>query len=410
MIARFASFRVTAQVVAFVTGVVVVRLLPPEQYALYVIATTLLAAVTVVSASGITSTLLAKAAQEPRPSELVGQIYSAANKVRKQTAILITACVIPLLCVLLLGNGADVQTTILMCVILAGATFPTLAYGVALVELQIQRRYGLIGLIDTSANGVRLMFTAACAALAWVAAPVLFIGSLLMTAAQGIIGVYAARQSARPTPNPPSGLVREFRRAFARAAPATIAMVLGEQAVTLILTIVGNTIGIAQIGALGRFAVGFALINSVLTIMGASYLARLSGGREALRTGALKYTLTYLLVSASLTLTLILASPLLLSILGSEYRHLTAEFAILMTGALVTNFALFGIGAVNHARGWLRFGWTYIPAAAAWFAFCTLFIDLRTSEGAAIMAASLSLPVLASNIIRAIAGYRGTPH
>jgi len=338
------------------------------------------------------------------------EVFTAANRVRKQTALLVTVVVAPLLFYLLMANGATAWGALGICTILVLTVFPTLSYGLSVVELQLQRRFKVIGVSDSAANGVRLVFTSICAVLNLAIAPLLVVGALVLAVTQSALASRAAKESVDITRRAPrSDLVTDFRRAFYQMAPATIAIVGAEQAITIMLTLANNTAGIAQIAALSRFAVGFALLNSVVGTIGAGYLARIQPDRRAIVTGALRYNLLYFAASTIFAGAVVACSPLLLPLLGEPYENLRIEFLVIMLGSLTTNIALYGVGAVNHARGWLAYGWTYIPLVLLWACVCLFVLDVSTSMGAAILSASLSLPLLVSNLIRAGAGIAYMP-
>ena len=89
---------------------------------------------------------------------------------------------------------------------------------------------------------------------------------------------------------------------------------------------------------------------------------------------------------------------------------MSVEFFVLVVGAAITNFASFGIGVITHARGWISFSWSYIPFAVIWLVVVPQNVSTATSLGAATLAASLSIPLLLSQVVRLVVGVRQRLH
>ena len=187
-------------------------------------------------------------------------------------------------------------------------------------------------------------------------------------------------------------------------------MIVGEQVVNVILTANGNTDGIAQIAALSRYALAFTVINSIVATIGASTIARAPARSRELLQGSAKYVGLYAALCTATVAALTLASPFLLFLLGPDYEELSVEFFVLVVGAAITNFASFGIGVITHARGWISFSWSYIPFAVIWLVVVPQNVSTATSLGAATLAASLSIPLLLSQVVRLVVGVRQRLH
>ncbi|GAA2081894.1 hypothetical protein [Microbacterium hatanonis] len=400
----FALLRVFAQVLTFAAGVIVVRILPPDQYALYAIAAALIAAITAISATGITSRFMALGAALERPSMELDLLYGGARSARLRLVTVVLVVALPFLAYLLISNGADPLAAVGILVLCVLSTVPLQQFGLASTELQLEKRFVLIGAIDVIANGVRALSVTILWILGVSSAVVLFSVTAFVAWTQAVLGWRSVRRYVRARVGVDPSSRRTFAIAVRQSLPAVLVMVASEQLVTLLLTLSGNTLGIAQVAALSRYALAFALVNNILGTWGASALARTVGGRGTVLRASGRYLAVYgAACLAFLSITVIFSGPLL-HLLGESYEQLTLEFALLMAGATLTNFAAFGIGAINHARGYLSLSWVYIPFVVAWLVIGMTFVDTSSSLGAAILAASLAVPTLLGQLARAIYG------
>lgn len=395
----FAGLRFVTQILAFLSGILVVRLLPTTEYAYFALASSLLSAIAVLSASGVSSRLISTVARLPRPSEEANAAYSAAMRVRTGNLFIVSAVGLPFLAFLLLANGAPVSTAALTVIAVGLATVPALNIGIFTVELEVGRRFARIALGDLSAAAIRLALIGASAASGLLWAPVLLASGVISSTWQSSFVRRAARKTIALPPGFNAARTRQFRKAVAQTLPATLLMIVGEQSVNLMLTLAGNLEGIAQNSALSRFSVAFTLVNSVMGTLGASWISRAAGGRRLIRTAGV-YVLSYGAISVFFVVVVATFKEQLLLILGAQYSGLAHELMIVTIGAAVANFASYGLGVVNHARGWLSYSWTYAPGLAAWAIFAWLAIDRTTHLGAAVLLASLSLPLLLTQLVR----------
>ena len=400
----FAALRGCAQVLTFVAGIIIVRTLAPEDYALYSIATSLIAAVTTVSATGIASRFMALAAAVPRPSRELDTIYNSARAARMRLATVVMLLVAPLLVYLLTSNGASLEVAIGMTLLVAACILPLQQYGLTTSELQLQRKLVSIGAIDVLTNLLRVILISIAWVASWASALSLTLISALIAWAQASASSRRTRDTLRRSGVADVATRTSFSIAVKQSLPAVLVMVASEQMVTLLLTWSGNTTGIAEIAALSRYALAFALLNNILGTWGASYMARAAGGRRTVLRASARYLGIYTLACIVFLALVTLGANPLLALLGPHYANLQGEFLVLMVGATVSNLASFGIGALNHSRGYLRYSWTYIPLVAIWLTLSIFLVDTSTGIGAAVLTASLALPQLVSQLVRAVHG------
>ncbi len=346
------------------------------------------------------------AASVKRPSRELDTIYVSARSARMRLSVVVMALVIPLLVYLLLANGATLPTTLIMTALVSACIIPLQQYGLTTTELQLQRRLGSIGVVDMLTSLARVLLVSLAWLSSWANAISLTLASTVVAWVQTLLSSRQTRSTLRSKARVDVGIRRSYSRAVRQSLPAVLVMVASEQMITVLLTWSGNTSGIAEIAALSRYALAFALLNNVLGTWGASMIARTTGGRRALLKSSGRYLVLYLSSCILFLAFVTVFTTPLLDLLGSHYSGLRAEFFILMAGATISNIASFGIGAVNHARGYLRYSWTYIPLVAIWLVAGVTLVDTSTGVGAAVLTATLSLPQLVSQAIRTVHGLK----
>ncbi len=163
-------------------------------------------------------------------------------------------------------------------------------------------------------------------------------------------------------------------------APNSIFYCLQSQISVVVLSFFGNTANIAEIGAIGRFAVVFRLFNEVIANYVAPFFAKIQDNFSLRK--FFKLVLLTCLFSNIVIITLAFSfSHLLLRLLGTDYLHLKNELVLLLSGAMLHSTA--GIfWQMMLAKSWTSMIWLNpVLIIAAQITACFL-IDLSTVNGA----------------------------
>ena len=403
VIGRFASFQLVSQLVAFATGIIIVRSLPKEDYAYYSIAIALIAAFTMVADSGISAALLSRGAQHRTNLERLGQLFSAAVRFRSIFGLIIAIPTIALLCFLLHENGASFGSTF-GAAVLVGLTF------VPVLSITIFQNFHRVEMNYRTLQRVTLNIALARAALIAVLAAsgvanlgsLLFVGALsslsgaiyLLLAIQGRISFRSA---------PLTEDMNLFKANVTKTLPMTFLLVMSEQITTVLITFFGSVSVIAEISALSRFSVAFVIINAIVSDLGAPLVARTPNSRTLLLKRMGLMVGLYSGVAIIGVTTVALLSDPLLAILGEQYAGLNTPLVVIAAGAGALNTA-YALNSLNQARNWLSLSWTYAPLLVIWAVLSALLLDLDDVDQAAIMVATLALPALLTQVARAVRG------
>ncbi len=405
----FASLSLVTQLLAMVAGIIVVRGLDKPDYALYAIAFAAISGANAIVSAGISSTLLARGGRSLRDGGTVARAAKAAHWVRRRSLLLASVPTVALVSAMFIANGADPFSTIVAGIATLVAIWSALSADLSRIVLQLHNRLAAIQWIMVTSATLRVVMFAAL-----LLVPERTSSEYVITfAAVGVVDAFMLHKASRQFKKSPEKAdpaeKHEFIVSFRRSIIAVSLLAIGDQVVNVLLTLAGNTDGIAEVTALSRFSIAFVALNTTIFNIAAPALARLPNSRGEIRQGTLRMISVYGGFSLAYVTLGTICAPLLLWLLGPGYEDLTTELTIVLAGSAIANFAMGGIGAVNHARGWLRWSWTYALFYALWIGGNYLFNDLSTSVGAAILRASLAVAMLAPQVVRYVAGYRSIP-
>ena len=200
---------------------------------------------------------------------------------------------------------------------------------------------------------------------------------------------------------------REAMRGFIRsqAANAIFFCLQGQITVFLISFFGRQASSIAEVGALGRLAMIFAVLSNLLANVFAPAFARC----QSLRKLRWQYAAIVGCV-ACFSLVIIGAAAFFprqfLFVLGNKYAHLERELLLMVGGAVIT--ALAGtLWSLNAAKAWIAGSWLYIPLTLATQLALIPFTDFSSVTGVLTFNLVSAIPSLALNLILSYRGFRG---
>jgi hypothetical protein len=177
-IAKFSSAQIVVQGLGFVAGILTVRLLMPEQYALYTLANSLLGALCVLADSGITSGAMSQGGKVWKSPAALGQVLVTSLDLRRRFAFWSALIIFPLLIWLLRSHGAGWLEMLTLGVLVA-ALF-TQAVGASIYEVapKLHQQVGSIGRIRSISNLIRILLMLGMAGF-WSQAAMALVAALI---------------------------------------------------------------------------------------------------------------------------------------------------------------------------------------------------------------------------------------
>jgi hypothetical protein len=200
---------------------------------------------------------------------------------------------------------------------------------------------------------------------------------------------------------------RTIWRIIRQQTPNTIYYCMQGQLMVFLLSIFGSTRHVAEVGALGRLAVFFGLITSVMTGIVQPRFARCQQKARLKRI----YGLTMLgfgLISVGLvTIAIVLPGPFLW-LLGGQYAHLRRELVYVVLLTVIQAFTG-AIYVLNAARAWVRNAWLSIPIILCVQIAMIPWVNLGSIRGVALLSSLPLLPGMLPFLYETYRGFRALP-
>lgn len=391
---------------AFVTGLLIVRELPKDEYAYYSICISLIAALGLIGEAGVSSVVLSRGGRIPTDSLRFSYLITAARRFRARLSVPVLLLGSILLYAMLKMTGASPAYAIGLSAFAVLSVWTTLSTTVYQNVHRLGMDFSFIRRAALASSAIRLAIFLILMHIVNVDAMVALAIGLTIYLFGYILHRTRAKRTLSTSPTRTQRYAREFARSAQRILPTTLLIVASEQSVIFILATSGATDLIAEISALSRFGVVFTLFNILYADLASPYIARLKLPAKKVATKIVFLALAYLALSLLVWLILLSTAPALLNLLGNQYAHLITPFSIILLGQASLNLG-YSVGFLAQARGWTKWSWTYGIFIALWLVLGIAFLDLSTSIGAALLMASQSIPNLLTQVVRITAAVFG---
>jgi hypothetical protein len=403
-VVRFASVQVLVQLIGFASGILLVRRLEQSEYALFTIANTMQGTINVLADIGISIGLVSIGGRVWQDNHRFGQLISTGLKLRRKLGAAAIVVVTPVLYLMLVKSGASVLYAAMLIGVVLGGLLVQLSLGVLEVVPRLRSDIHQIQKIDFTGSLARLAVLGGCALVFLNAGAAVLVGSgtlllqylILRRYAAGIISLHAEENA-------------EDRKAmigFIRSQAANaIFFCLQGQITVFLITFFGHRVGaVAEVGALGRLAMIFALLGNLLTNIFAPAFARC---HERRRLGWLYAGIVGAVAAFSL---LVLGGAAFLPneflfILGNNYSHLQHELLI-MVGAATLSMMATTLWTLNASRAWVIGAWLNIPLTLGTQLVLIPFTDFSSVSGVLTFNLFSVFPSLMLNIGLSYRGFR----
>lgn len=381
--------QIILQAIGFVSGILIIRLLPIQEYALYTLANTMLGTMVVLADGGISTGVMSQGAKVWQDKEKLGKVLATGLHLRRRFAIGSIVVTTPILIYLLLHNNASWLMTLLIAASLIPAFFATLSDTVLEVIpklhqniLPLQKNQLLVGL-------GRLMLT--------VLTIFIFPWTFVVILASGIPRIYGnlkLRQIA-------NGFVDEKQQTdpiiqaqilqvVRKILPGAIYFCVSGQITIWLISIFGNTTSVAQLGALGRLTMILTTIGVLINTLIVPRFARLEPRRKDLLK-IISYTMGLLFFLCTIIIVIVNLFPTqILLILGNSYKDLNKAMLLsVLIGCI--NLAVGVFISFSHSRGWVINPFLIMIFNIVGTVFPLFFVDISTLIGVLILSLCSSL-------------------
>ncbi|UFH53093.1 polysaccharide biosynthesis protein [Spirosoma sp. KNUC1025] len=322
-----ASAQVIVQATSFISGILVVRTLPTEEYALYTLANTMLGTITLLADGGISTGVMAEGRKVWQNPEKLGKVLVTGLNLRKKLAIISLLVFTPLLLFLLRHHHASWQTSILIILSLIPAFFTTLSGSLLQVPPKLHQDILPLQKNQIWANILRLVVLV----LTILVFPWAFIAIL----ASGIPLVWTnlklkklSKQYVDWQQNIDPEIQKEIFSFVKNILPLSIYYCISGQISIWLISFFGSTTSVAQVGAISRLSMLLTLFNVLINTLITPRFARLSDNVQLVLTRYLQIILGLVIICSAIIGLVWLFPSEVLWLLGNKYSNIQDEIII----------------------------------------------------------------------------------
>jgi O-antigen/teichoic acid export membrane protein len=363
----------------------IVRTLPKEDYALFMIVNTIGPVMNLLSDNGITNSLAAIGGKFWQDDVRMGSLVRTAMILRRRLVLFSILLVTPLLIWMLWRNHASAGTIVwLVPITLAGVVFQ-LNSGVLSVVISLRQQVERMQLLAFSGVLPRLALIALFAALGWLTAPlVVGIGTVALALQFWLLKHWVKPQIDAYAP-PDKVFRKDILAIVRRQAPLTIYFCVQGQIGLWLISIFGNVQRVAEVGALGRIGMIFSILISTTSALVVPRFARCQDPVILRRRYAQILFGFAGLVALGAGFSWLLPQPLLW-LLGPKYDQLGSLvwLAVLATGSGSLAGLLYGL---NVNKGWIPPAAIVIPVEIITQVILCFSFDLSSVRGVLLIGA-----------------------
>ena len=379
LITLMGSAQVVVQALGFAGGILVIRLLPTQEYALYTLANTMVGTMVLLADGGISTGVLAQGGRVWQSRERLGAVLATGFDLRRRFALVSLLLALPVLLYLLRHHEASWLMALLLSASLIPAFFTALSGTLLEIAPKLHQRILPLQRIQVEASLGRVALLGCLLFL--------FPWAYVAVLAAGLPQLWANHRLGRlagtfaDTKQPIDPVVRqEILAKVKRLLPDAIYYCFSCQFAIWLISFYGSTAAVAQLGALGRLAVALSLFTTLFSALVLPRFARLPDSIGLLFRHFTRLVVGLLALAAGVVAgTWLLATPILW-VLGHQYAGLQPELILMMVGKCLSLVAT-STFLLCTSRGWVINPLLSIPLSLASIGLGVLLIDITTLQG-----------------------------
>ncbi len=405
IVGNFALVQAAVQIIGFLSGILLVRWLPQQEYAYFTIANTMQSTINLLADIGISVGLISIGGRVWQDPHRFGELINTGLGVRRKLGAFAILIITPVLYFMLIKNGAPfLYALTLIAVVLAGLLIQ-FSLGVLGVVPRLRADVSRIQVIDFSGAIVRLILLVGLAYVFLLNAGLaVAVASATLLLQYAMLRHYAVRVvdlSAAENPEDRRTIMDLVRKL---AANTVFYCFQGQITVFLISFFARQVSSVAEVGALGRLAMIFSVLTNLLTNVFVPAFARCQDKRK-LRWLYLGIVGGVTAFSLSIIFGAWIFPDAFLFVLGNKYAHLQRELLLMVGGAVFA--ALTGtFWALNASKAWVAGAWLYIPLTLVTQIALIPYTDFSSVTGVLTFNLLSAIPNLLLNIAMSFRGFR----
>lgn len=396
---QVAGMQVLVQGVSAITGLLLIRALPKEEYAWFTLAASMLATLNLLADGGLSTALTSIGGRVYQDAPAFSRLLADGRRLAWRLGLLGALLATPFFWHLYGRLESTPATTVWLIGLTLLATVPVVTGTLLTVPCRLHSRAGEVQLAELLSAGVRLLLTLGLLGLGWVEARGFMAATLLAAVAQALLLKRRTRVYTAPEPAV-KGHTREIH-GFIRALYGNhLFFCIQGQVTTWIIGWLAGVQQLADLGALSRLAVLFAALGAPFAHLVTPALARIQDQGVLRRRFIFTLSVAAGLVAGVLLVAIWLPAPFLW-LIGEKYAHLGRELplALAAQGAALFSGICWGLIIV---RGWVRHAWVTILTTVIGMLLGASLSDLGTVSGVLWFNLITQLPTVAVCLVIAL--------
>lgn len=393
------------RLLAAISGLLLVRLLPVNEYGFYTLVLSAFTFICTFSDLGATETLSFFRWRAGKKNKSWMPYFYAVLRFRRTVFLL--GFVASAAYIFYTGRhiGEDAQTIIFGIALVGLAAWFAIQSGIISYVLRLEQRFRQSYAVELSNESTKLFavgmiwLTGVATALAGMAGVAL--GALIAAVvATRLLGQRFAK-SGMPKQRHAHQSSRILLGQIMPILPGTIHFTLQGPLIAWLAAYYGSVVNVAEVGALGRIGV---LIGVISGFTGTVFVPRLIAISDEILffRRYLHWWLVMLSFGAAMMMAVIAFPEVLLYLLGGAYSGLHLELIIATATAVIATWGAFS-WHINRARGWVKYQPYRVPVIVAGQIIMFLMLDFSTTQGVLSFGlATMMLDVLFQTLISTV--------
>ncbi|NML63655.1 polysaccharide biosynthesis protein [Hymenobacter sp. RP-2-7] len=320
--------QVVIQLASLICGILIIRLLSTQEYALYTLANTMLGTMIMLADNGISSGVMAEAGKVWLNKEKSGIVLATGLRLRNKFAIYTLIITLPILGSLLIKNNATWIGMILITLSIIPAFFAALSDNLLEIAPKLHQDINSLQKNQIEVSILRLILNTVLILIF----PFTFI-ALIANGIPRIYGNYKLKKISSKFIDSNNSIdyaiEREVMKAVKRTLPIVIYHCLSGQISIWLISLFGTTSNIAQYGALGRLSVIFSIFSTLFSTLVVPRFSRMEITTKVLLKRFSLIQLSTTILSLIILFCIWLLSNQMLWILGNKYKSLNTELILM---------------------------------------------------------------------------------
>lgn len=329
--------KVLVQIAGLITGIIIIRSLSIQEYAIYTLANSALGMLTILSDGGISAGVLSQGSRVWRSKEKLGEVLITGLELRKKFASFALIIFIPVVSYLLLQHGAGYITVGLIIFSIIPSFYASLSDSLFQIAPKLHQDIKPLQINGIAASIGRVILIASTITFF----PWAFV-AIIAAGIPRIIANFKLKKIAgkhidwnqKPNQETRKNILGTVKRLF----PEQIYFCVSSQITIWLISIFGSTNSIAQIGVLSRLSMLLTIFTMIMQAIVVPRFARLQNKkRELTKWFIMIQCILLLFIFIVAIFSKIFASELLM-IIGSKYVGLDSYFILAVVSALINSF------------------------------------------------------------------------